>query len=53
MKPVLVQHILRDRKKQRPTVDPVIKEIADQHNRAANLIFWFVIGIVVLGLLLA
>jgi hypothetical protein len=53
MKPVLIQNLIRHNKKHRRSADPVLEDVAEHHNRAADFVFWFVIGIVVLGLLLA
>jgi hypothetical protein len=53
MKPVLIQY-LHKKNKGKYQATPTTKEEAEHYNnKAASFVFWFVIGLVVVGLLIA
>ena len=53
MKPVIIQQLMRRNKKQRKTESQSDLEIEQYRNRTADFVFWFIVFIVVIGLLLA
>ena len=54
MKPVIIQHLLRHRKKNTDAVLPMTEKEKEQYDKAmSRLVFWFVIFLVIAGLLIA
>ncbi len=52
MKPVLIQY-LHKKNKGKYQATPTTKEETEHYNKAASFVFWCVIGLVVVGLLIA
>ncbi len=53
MKPVLIQTLIKNKQKQRRLEPLTEKELEHHRNRAADFVFWFVIALVIAGLIIA